>query len=373
MPTPQPLLWSCAPHTRAKHELLRRYLEAWFPILLQGPRARECVTYVEGFAGPGIYKTGEPGSPIVALQVFLRQRRLLDTGKRTNVVLIEERADRLERLKKEVNDATTQYGNVPEGMRIEFRNDRCADTLLSALDAVKAMNTPIFAFLDSWGGPDIPLDVARAIAGVPSSEVLVTFGTRFLMQFGKAETHQAAGDQAFGGPSWRKVWDLPSDKKKSFLVSTYRESLKAAGFRYVLSFEMLGEGGHDLHLVYGTTNALGLEKMKEAMWKVDPIRGVNYRDPRDPDQLSLEFSFNPDTGPLRRAILEELTKGERTLAQLREFALLETVYRPPQATTVVRDLLGRGLVERDPVRGQLSADKVIRLVPKASPEMDPLF
>ncbi|MFC7650380.1 three-Cys-motif partner protein TcmP [Streptosporangium lutulentum] len=279
----------------------------------------------------------------------------------------------MERLKKEVNDATTQYGNVPEGMRIEFRNDRCADTLLSALDAVKAMNTPIFAFLDSWGGPDIPLDVARAIAGVPSSEVLVTFGTRFLMQFGKAETHQAAGDQAFGGPSWRKVWDLPSDKKKSFLVSTYRESLKAAGFRYVLSFEMLGEGGHDLHLVYGTTNALGLEKMKEAMWKVDPIRGVNYRDPRDPDQLSLEFSFNPDTGPLRRAILEELTKGERTLAQLREFALLETVYRPPQATTVVRDLLGRGLVERDPVRGQLSADKVIRLVPKASPEMDPLF
>lgn len=373
MAAPQPLLWDCAPHTRAKHELLRRYLQAWFPILLQGSRGRECVTYVEGFAGPGIYQTGEPGSPVVALQVFLQQRRFLDSGKRTNVVLIEGREDRLERLKQEVDVATSKYGNVPAGMRIEFHNGQCATTLLTALEAVGAMNTPIFAFLDSWGGPDIPLDVARAIAKVPSSEVLLTFGTRFLMQFGAVEEHQAAGDQAFGGTSWRKVRDLPSDMKKRFLVNTYRESLQVAGFPYVLSFEMLGVGGHDLHLVYGTTNSVGLEKMKEAMWKVDPIRGVHYRDPRDPDQLPLDLSFTPGTGPLRRAILEELIKGQRTLAQLREFTLLETVYRPPQATIAVRELLERGLVERDPARGQLSGDKTIRLASPAAPETDVLF
>ncbi|MEV4898675.1 three-Cys-motif partner protein TcmP, partial [Nonomuraea sp. NPDC055795] len=254
MAAPQPLLWDCAPHTRAKHELLRRYLQAWFPILFQGSRARDCVTYVEGFAGPGIYETGEPGSPVVALQVFLQQRRFLDDGKKMNVVLIEGRADRLARLQEEIHRATVKYGNVPAGMSIAYHNGQCASTLIPALEAVDATNTPIFAFLDSWGGPDIPLDVARAIAQVPSSEVLVTFGTRFLMQFGAAEEHQAAGDQAFGGTSWRKVRDQPSHMKKRFLVNTYRESLKAAGFRYVLSFEMLGTGGHDLHLVYGTTN-----------------------------------------------------------------------------------------------------------------------
>jgi hypothetical protein len=59
-----------------------------------------------------------------------------------------------------------------------FHNGQCAATLPSALEAVGAMNTPIFAFLDNWGGPDIPLDVARAIAKVPFSEVFVTFGTR---------------------------------------------------------------------------------------------------------------------------------------------------------------------------------------------------
>lgn len=373
MPTPKAPLWHCDPHTQAKHELLRRYLEAWFPILLQGARARECVTYAEGFAGPGVYQDGEPGSPVVALQVFLRQRHFLDAGKRVNVVLVEDDATRLERLRKEVGDVTARYGGVPDSMSIEYYKGKCADTLLPALDAAGAMNTPIFAFLDSWGGPDIPLDIARAIAAVPSSEVFVTFGTRFLLQFGKAEAHQAAGDRAFGGTSWRKVRGLTSREKKSFLVSTYRESLNAAGFPYVLSFEMLDEGGHDLHLVYGTTSHKGLEKMKDAIWKVDPIRGVNYRDPRDPDQLLLEFSLDPDTRPLRRALLEELAKGERTLEQLKEFALLETVYRPPHVTPVIKYLLERGKIERDPARGQLSGDKVIRLASKETPEADALF
>jgi hypothetical protein len=83
---------------------------------------------------------------------------------------------------------------------------------------------------------------------------------------GVSTANQAAGDQAFGGTSWRKVRDLPSDMKKRFLVGTYRESLQVAGFPYVLFFEMLGVGGHDLHLVYGTTNSVGQEKMKEAMF-----------------------------------------------------------------------------------------------------------
>ncbi|WP_433498587.1 three-Cys-motif partner protein TcmP [Sphaerimonospora sp. CA-214678] len=373
MPTPQTPLWDCDPHTKAKHELLRRYLEAWFPILLQGPHARDGITYAEGFAGPGIYKGGEPGSPVVALQVFLRQRRFLDAGKRLNVILVEEDATRLQLLRSQVEGAAAQHGSTPPTMNVNFHQGRCADALVPALHAADAMAGPTFAFLDSWGGPDIPLDIARAIAKAPSSEVLVTFGTRFLMQFGNAEAHQAKGDRAFGGTSWRKVRELPSREKKSFLVSAYRDSLNAAGFPYVISFEMLDEGGHDLHLVFGTTSHKGLEKMKDAMWKVDPIRGVTFRDPRDPDQLQFEFSFDPDTRPLQRAILDELAKGERTLEQLKEFALLETVYRPPHVTPVVKYLLERGIVVRHPTRGQLSGDKIIRLAPEEPARMDTLF
>ena len=57
MAQPQETVWDRDPHTGAKHEMLRRYLAAWFPILLQGGFSG--VTYAEGFAGPGEYKAGE--------------------------------------------------------------------------------------------------------------------------------------------------------------------------------------------------------------------------------------------------------------------------------------------------------------------------
>ena len=46
-------VWELEPHTRAKHEILKRYLQAWVPILSLGRFPK--VLYVDGFAGPGIY------------------------------------------------------------------------------------------------------------------------------------------------------------------------------------------------------------------------------------------------------------------------------------------------------------------------------
>jgi hypothetical protein len=188
---------------------------------------------------------------------------------------------------------------------------------------------------------------------VLSSEVLVTFGTTFLTRFGGVVDHQASGDQVFGGPAWRRVTGLPPEEKKPFLIDTYRASLRHAGFRYVTSFEMVDDTGFDLHLVFGTSSRVGLEKMKDAMWNVDPVRGVHYRDPRDPGQLTFDFTHSPDLGPLRRALLAELSHGERTLGQLQDHALLETVYRGPHATKAATSMLGDNLISREPAAGQL--------------------
>jgi hypothetical protein len=59
--------WPLAPHTKIKHEILKRYLNAWLPIL--GSWAGR-VVFIDGFAGPGRYSGGEPGSPVIALQTF---------------------------------------------------------------------------------------------------------------------------------------------------------------------------------------------------------------------------------------------------------------------------------------------------------------
>lgn len=58
--------WGIEPITEAKHEILRYYLGAWFPILASVHRR---LLYVDGFPGPGEHSKGEDGSPIFALKV----------------------------------------------------------------------------------------------------------------------------------------------------------------------------------------------------------------------------------------------------------------------------------------------------------------
>ena len=70
MTPPSSASWDIKPHTEAKHAILKRYLQAWVPILTQGNFPE--ILYVDGFAGPGRYSKGEDGSPIIALKEALK-------------------------------------------------------------------------------------------------------------------------------------------------------------------------------------------------------------------------------------------------------------------------------------------------------------
>ncbi|CAM5635483.1 hypothetical protein STENM223S_06654 [Streptomyces tendae] len=54
------VLWPLEPATAAKHRLYQRYLDAWWPILLQTSQrtgySRPRVTLLDAFAGPGRYE-----------------------------------------------------------------------------------------------------------------------------------------------------------------------------------------------------------------------------------------------------------------------------------------------------------------------------
>jgi len=68
---PEDTIWPIEPHTSAKHQILRKYLDAWLPIL---GRHNSRIVYIDGFAGPGEYSGGEPGSPIIALEAAYAPR-----------------------------------------------------------------------------------------------------------------------------------------------------------------------------------------------------------------------------------------------------------------------------------------------------------
>jgi three-Cys-motif partner protein len=87
---PRDTVWPLEDHTRGKHEVLREYLKAWLPIL---GTTHGRVVFFDGFAGPGEYTGGEPGSPVIAIEAFTQhvaRERMRDV----RFLFIEARPDR---------------------------------------------------------------------------------------------------------------------------------------------------------------------------------------------------------------------------------------------------------------------------------------
>jgi hypothetical protein len=90
-------------------------------------------------------------------------------------------------------------------------------------------------------------------------------------------------------------------------------------------FEIHAGTGNGYHLFFGTTHPLGLAKMKEAMWSLDPIAGQRFSDSTVSDQMVL-FESQVDTRPLLRLLRERFGTSVFNIEQAEEFTLLATPY-----------------------------------------------
>ena len=337
---------------------------AWFPIVARYNRGG--VTYVDGFAGPGEYTNSDESSPVIAMS----QARRTEVAKWTNpirLVFLEADARRVAHLRS-LFQANYPDNALPAVLDVEIIHGDCENDMLPTLDRVGAWNGPVFANLDGWG-VDTPFNVVKRIAENESSEVLVTFADSFFKRFAKLKDN-SAGDKVFGDQNWRKVADLPTEQKRPFLVAEYRERLHSIGLKHTLTFEMIDEGGHTLFLIFGTSRLEGVEKMKDALWKVDAGTGQRFRDPKDPGQLS--FTFNdPDFTSLKKDLIEQMRGGEQDLDALGTYTLAETVYKRSHAKTAIDLLVDEKIVEQTST-GRSAAEKVYRLANDGEPPVAPL-
>jgi len=68
-----------------------------------------------------------------------------------------------------------------------------------------------------------------------------------------------------------------SDKKRTDLILPIYERQLSTKARYVRTFKMYDEGNvNDNALIFAGNSPLGFEKMKDAMWKLDPIFGKSF-------------------------------------------------------------------------------------------------
>ncbi len=347
------------PHTAAKHLLLKRYLDRWFPIL---GRYHNLITYIDGFAGPGEYQGGEAGSPQLAIEAAKAhvEKGTLDPDVQIHFSFVEADPESAENLKARLSAL-----HFPSSFRVEVTTGRFAETIGTELDRLEHSGqapAPIFAFVDPFGFSGIPLELLARILRYPRCEVFVNIMVEFINRFLEHPNDQVVAHfpRTFGTD---EVLEIPRrlDDREAAILALYRTQLASLA-KYVGRFDMHGRRDQKTYsLFFASNHPKGFEKMKEAMWSVDKAEGARFSDANPGESYAFDlFPF----WPLWDQLLARFA-GQRTLMEdVDRFVVEETDFLPTHARTILSECERKGevVVEADPGyrrrAGTYKADKV---------------
>lgn len=259
------VVWPLEPHTKGKHEVLGHYLKAWFPIL---GFTSDRILFIDGFAGPGEYETGEKGSPLIALDVFRQHRARFEAA--VQFVFIEEDPERAAHLETLLDTAKPTLPPRCQAQVIRGAFDATVSGVLDLLDAQRRILAPAFVMVDPFGVSGTPMEVLQRILRNPKAELYVSFMYEAINRFKTTPEFEKHLDALFGAPDWRKGLDKTGREKKDFFYGLYESQLRKAGAKHVLHFDLY-EGKRLVYAVFfATQHWLGSDRMKQAIWKVTP-------------------------------------------------------------------------------------------------------
>lgn len=321
MTTPDDVLWDCRPHTRAKHRLLRGYLDAWMPII--GSRFPS-VHLIDGFAGPGRYRGGELGSPLIMLNAFLEHRARMRIRAKLRYTFIEEDGRRVTHLENELSRMAWPADRVDVDVIHGTFDEEMARMLAGFRDRPPG---PVFAFVDPFGYSDDTRVVSSRILGHPNCEILIYVPMWHIARFVTEEGVEGALDNLFGDRSWIVARDHPTLRGRvDILAETFKAALSTT-CAFVRAFEINEKSRNTGYfLFFGTNQDIGLSRMKAAMWDVDPIEGRRFLDTADENQALL-FGDEPNFQALRDQLRVHFGMSPFTIEQAETFTLRETDFR----------------------------------------------
>jgi three-Cys-motif partner protein len=363
---PKKTVWKLDRHSAAKHYLLRRYLQAWLPIMSSWQGR---LVLIDGFAGPGIYEDGQPGSPIIMLNAFLDHEARDRIDAELIYVFIEQDKRRVAQLEREIE----KLGKFPANVKVQVIPEAYENAFSEVLDDLEgrgAKLAPTFAFLDPFGYSDAPMTLTGRFLQFERCEVLIYVPLRSVNRWLRREGQERAMTLLFGTERWAEAVAIEDGHERiRFLHDLFYDQMKTdCGLSYVRSFEIVTAARNSgYHLFFGTNHELGLLKMKELMWDVDPIRGRRFKDSTRSQEPVL-FEPEPDLGPLRKALRAQFHQQPFSIDDAERFALIDTPYLPRHLKKpILKPLEGEGKLEvvkakEGRRRGTFPSGTVVRFV-----------
>ena len=334
------------PFQRMKHDLIRRYLEGWFPKLgFWSGR----VVYFDTHAGRGAYAGDNPGSPVVALRTLLghtARDRLLDNSD-FQFVFLERDEENASRLREEIQ----REGELPRGIAVDIGCDDAFGALrreVSSLRSAGQQMASAFLFVDPYGF-SLPGNLLSEILEFGRVELFVNVMWRELDMAICQQPPPGHGqadllDRLFRGDCWREIGGESMVDRADTAAELLATQIGAEWWTHV----RMVPGGQAVRffLLHLTNHDAGRDLMKECVWGLCPDGSMNVRRSENPDQFFL-VEPEPDLAPLAEWVLARLECGPVPTASLKE-ELLSTVWLRKHLRQVQAELGERGqIVRRD--------------------------
>jgi three-Cys-motif partner protein len=339
-------IWPADAHTLAKIEILKGYLNAYFPILGRSQRGQGMLL-VDGFAGPGEYTNAPEGSPVAMLRAAIAAVAAAGESWVAGDVwcaFIESNDKRSQNLR----DRVAKVRLLPRIKTLVIEKS-FVDGIYELRQTMPGPFTsaePLFVFIDPFGATGVPFETVAAILSTPCSEVLINLdsdGIARNVSVPPSEARDKLLTSIFGNQSWRAALTSPDFKNLcQQVLALYKDRLRSLSrVEYVFSFEM--RGSRDLlnyHLVFASQSPRGLEKMKEAMKGIDKSGSYSFSDGHISQATMFRFDHPEDFAPKlhQRFVGQQVAYGVVT-----KFALNETPFVNP--IQMLKALHRRGQIE----------------------------
>ena len=296
-------LWPCLPKTKAKLEILHGYLGAWFGILAQ--KGYRHVFYVDGFCGPGRYSSGEDGSPVIAAQTANRTAERFPEFS-ASLIFVDKDPKALVHLQ-----SMSAIRDHHPRIIIDIKEGTFSDEIGGIVAELESGPlSPTFSFVDPFGFSHSPLDKLKRLMHNKSSEIFVNLMCGFMNRFKEHDDDRitASIQDMVGESDLARI--IGADDPIDAICLAFEKNLRRIG-PYTLKFMMRDEKNiRDNAFFFCGRHARGFEKIKQAMWKIDPIHGNSFSAYRALSSNQFQddlFETGPQTQALSALLIENFS------------------------------------------------------------------
>jgi three-Cys-motif partner protein len=213
------------PQTQIKLAAYQAYLPEWLRILGQSPGVRHLFV-LDLFAGPGEYRDGVAGSPVIAADSALVVQSSLQAHGRPVAVHLRL-VEKDEATRALLRRAMARYDGRVDYSILDGTADERGPELLK-----ESRGSPTLALLDP-DGIDVSYELIHQFGGRRRTEVLLSFDVQALLRCAEIDEGRAVSRFFGDATSWRACYGPTGELDVVALLELYRLTLaQDRGFPY---------------------------------------------------------------------------------------------------------------------------------------------